>query len=119
MKLLPCIGNYNNIARYNDKLNENFMMVSKYNNKIYEISYNEIYNIVYVVLESEDIFMYLFQLNYFKKFYEIIIKNILYAKLSNEYKKTVFPKITNDNFLQSKEMMKFQIKISAIIDTLI
>jgi hypothetical protein len=124
MKLLPSIGNYNNISRYNDKLNDNFMIVSKYNNTNYKINkdsinYNEIYNIVYVVLESEDIFMYLFQLNYFKKFYEIIIKNILYAKLSNEYKKTVYPQITDDKILQSKELMKFQIKISSIIDTLV
>ena len=121
--ILPSIGNYNNITRYNDKLTEYFNLISKYNNKIYKINnesiiYNDIYNIVYVVLESEDVFVYLFQLNYFKKFYEIIIKNILYSKLSNEYKQTVFPKITNEKILQSKEMMKFQIEISLIIDTL-
>jgi len=109
IKLLPCINSYNLINRYNDNIILQFNMISRYNTSYYEnISFNDIYISVYSWLICYPYFDYLFQINYFKKFYEILIKNILYSKLSDEYKNKVYDNIIKDDTMNTLEMKKFQ-----------
>ena len=115
LKLLPEINCYNNINRYNENFTLFYNMVAKYNTLYYDkISYNEIYNIIYTYLDCFNNFNNLFKINYFKKFYEILIKNIIYSRLSDKYKKTVYPVIINS--LYKPFLIKFNNIISKYIE---
>ena len=120
LKLLPEISNYNNFNR-NDSDESNIIktynMISKYNTQFYNnISYNDIYISVYIWLECHDEFKFLFYINYFKKFYEILIKNIVYSKLSDEYKKDIYPIVINDRILNKQILLDFQSKLLKYIN---
>jgi hypothetical protein len=103
LKLLPEISCYNNITRFDMSLSSLYNMISQYNTMQYtmkstsdsKISYNEIYSIVYIWLGFNKKFNNLFQINYFKKFYEILVKNIIYSRLSTKYTDLVYPTIMN------------------------
>ena len=116
MKLLPHINTYNLINRYNDNITSQYNMISRYNTLYYEnVSFNDIYISVYSWLSCYLYFDNLFQINYFKKFYEILIKNILYSKLSDEYKNKVYNNIMKD----INEMNKFQKKLNKYIEMML
>lgn len=88
-KLLPSINNFNLIYKISliNTLANISTNIAKYNTNYYYIdqnkySFNEIYTIVYYWLDSDKFFNNIFQLNYFKKSYEIFIKDTLYTKLT-------------------------------------
>ncbi len=82
--IIQQISCYNYIYRFNGKLDEMFMEVSKYNHYRYnEMTFSEIYDIILIWLLSYDYIYNLYYINYFKKFIEIIIKNIIYNKIGN------------------------------------
>jgi len=120
LKLLPEISNYNNFNRNDSdesKIIKTYNMISKYNTQFYNnISYNDIYISVYIWLECHDEFKFLFYINYFKKFYEILIKNIVYSKLSDEYKKDIYPIVINDRILNKPILLEFQSKLLKYIN---
>ena len=109
LKLLPEISNYNNFNRHNSNINKIYNIISNYNTLFYNnYSYNDIYTSVYIWLECYNEFRFLFYINYFKKFYEILIKNIVYSKLSPQYKKNIYPNVINDNILKKPILIQFQ-----------
>ena len=115
LKILPEISNYNSINRHTGDFIKIHNMISKYNTHYYNnISYTDIYISVYIWLECYDEFKFLFHINYFKKFYEIIIKNIIYSKISNEYKKNVYPIVAND--INNPILIQFQTKLLKYIN---
>lgn len=96
--IIPQINSINLISRHDEIINTIYVNIAKYNNNTIQIgdtmyNFNEIYNTVYYWLDSYHIIHSLFQINYFKKFYEIIIKNILYQKLDKNYVKYKFDRI--------------------------
>lgn len=79
--------------RYNGELDEAFINISKYNLDKYSLNkshiyYNDIYLAVYYWLLTDDFFYNLYSINYFKKYLELVIKNILYNLLNNKIKNT-------------------------------
>jgi len=86
------INGINLLLRFDNTIDNMFINLSKYNNNKIKIgddnyTFNEVYNTVYYWLDSYNIIHSLFQINYFKKFFEIFIKNILYniIKQDKEY----------------------------------
>lgn len=101
--IIPGLACVNFILRYNNTINDLFADVSKYNLNKYEnynITYSEIYTAVFYWLVADAVLYSLISINYFKKFFEILIKSILYSKLN-----------TNINIQYSKiyqsKMIKF------------
>lgn len=79
--IIPEIGNIVFILRYTNRLNDLYIDISKYNN-----NYKDIYTKTFDKI-MKDVFIYnLYQINYFKKFIDLLIKNILYNKLDNSIK---------------------------------
>lgn len=115
-KLLPSISNYNNINRYNNNFITMYNLIAKYNTSYYErISYNEIYTIIYAWLDTYNELYILFQINYFKKFYEILIKNAIYTNLSSEYKEDISPQIMKSITINT-DLYNFYLLLSRYID---
>ena len=123
--ILPSINNYNLILRHNSSDNISyhdiiFKNISKYNmntiilNNI-KYTYQDIYISIYYLLSSDNYYFYLFQINYLKKFFEIIIKNFLYQQLN--IKHTNY----NDmlNIKKYKYLMIFQSKLIKDINSYI
>ena len=111
--ILPSINNYNLILRHND-INIPFNIVSKYNMNTINLanmnySFQDIYISVYYLLSSNNYYFNLFQINYLKKFFEIIIKNILFQKLNSKYK-NIIVKDSNKNFMFFYFKLKKDIK---------
>ena len=72
-------------------------------------SFQDIYISVYYLLSSNNYYFNLFQINYLKKFFEIIIKNILFQKLNSKYK-NIIVKDSNKNFMFFYFKLKKDIK---------
>ena len=87
-EIIPEMGNISFILRYENKLDELFTMMSKYNTQKYIDNYN--FNDIYITVNEwimiDDFIYNLNQINYFKKFIELIIKNILYNYLDSSIK---------------------------------
>ena len=92
LKLLPAINNYNMIMRYNEEeFKKLYSYISSFNTNIIIIegnkyTFQDVYITIYYWLNSYEKLYYLFQINYFKKIFEMIIKNCLYQKINDEYK---------------------------------
>jgi hypothetical protein len=84
-EIIPEIGNITFILRYENKLDDLFTMMSKYNSKKYidNYSFNDVYIAINEWIMIDDFIYNLNQINYFKKFIELIIKNILYNYLDS------------------------------------
>jgi hypothetical protein len=87
-KIIPEIGNNVFILRYQNKLDELFIDISKHNLTKYinGFTFNDIYISVFEWIMTDDFMYNLYQINYFKKYIELIIKNILYNHLDNSIK---------------------------------
>ncbi len=76
----------NFILRFNGELDKLYTDISSYNLKKYT-EYNVLYNDIYITVFNwiilEPLFDNLYKINYFKKFIEVLIKNILYHNLDN------------------------------------
>lgn len=89
----------NFLLRYEKKIDNIYTNISKFNlnrinNNIY--TYNDIYITVFYWLMTNNIIYNMYQITYFKKFIEIIIKTSLYNKLNNN---------KNEPFLYNKQFM--------------
>ena len=103
-KLLPAINNFNLLYRFDNTLNKFITNISKYNTNSYivagdKFTFNDIYLTIYIWLDSYKQINNLFQLNYFKKSYEIFIKDVLYRILSNKYKSNLDEELSNNKVL--------------------
>ena len=87
-KVIPEIGNNVFILRHQNKLDELFVDISKHNLKKYidSFTFNDIYMSVFEWIMTDDFMYNLYQINYFRKYIELIIKNILYNYLDNSIK---------------------------------
>jgi hypothetical protein len=83
---------FTNISQYNLTQHPDFL----YNNKY--LTYNEIYIMTFGYLLTFEIFDNLYKINYFKKFIELVIKNLLYNILEDSIK------LYNYNILYIKEL---------------
>ncbi len=93
-KIIQEIACINFSLRYDNILDKLFTNISKYNliqhpsfnfnNKL--LTYNEIYIMVFGYLLTFDIFNNLYKINYFKKFIEVVIKNLLFNMLDSNIK---------------------------------
>jgi hypothetical protein len=83
--IIPEIGNIVFLLRYQDKLDKYFTDVSKHNLTKYieGFTYNDVYITVFEWIMTDHFMYNLYQINYFRKFIELIIKNILYNYLDN------------------------------------
>jgi hypothetical protein len=88
----------NFLLRYEKKIDNIFTDISKYNlNKIDNLyTYNDVYITVFYWLMTNNIISNMYQITYFKKFIEIIIKTTLYNKLNN---KSDVPFLYNKQFM--------------------
>lgn len=87
----------NFMLRYEKKIDQLYTYISKYNlDRINNYTYNDIYITVFYWLMTNNIIYNMYQITYFKKFIEIIIKTSLYNKLNNK---------TNIPFLHNKKFM--------------
>ena len=89
--IIPQIGNIVFLLRYQDKLDKYFADVSKHNLTKYNINnnyftFNDIYISVFEWIMTDNFMHNLYQINYFRKFIELIIKNVLYNYLDNSIK---------------------------------
>ncbi len=86
-KIIPEIGNISFMLRYENKLDDLFIEMSKYNTKKYNDNYNYTFNDVYIIVNEwimiDNFIFNLNQINYFRKFIELLIKNILYNYLDS------------------------------------
>jgi hypothetical protein len=82
-EIIPEIGNISFLLRYENKLDDLFIRMSKYNTKKYMDNYtfNDVYIVVNEWIMIDELIYNLYQINYFKKFIELVIKNILYNYL--------------------------------------
>ena len=88
-KIIPEIGNIVFLLRYQDKLDKYFADVSKHNLTKYNINnynYNDVYISVFEWIMTDNLMYNLYQISYFRKFIELIIKNILYNYLDKSIK---------------------------------
>jgi hypothetical protein len=87
-EIIPEIGCIVFILRYDNQLDSLFTDISKYNTQKYIDNYN--FNDVYITVNEWiliDSFIYnLYQINYFKKFIDLLIKYILYNYLDPSIK---------------------------------
>ena len=78
--------------RYNEEeFKKLYSYISSFNTNIIIIegnkyTFQDVYITIYYWLNSYEKLYYLFQINYFKKIFEMIIKNCLYQKINDEYK---------------------------------
>lgn len=89
MRIIPTMTRYNYIVRYNKELDQMFANVSKHNirrDSDFNMTFIEIYNVVMMWIHSNSIYYTLYNINYFKKILEVIIKNITYNILDNNIK---------------------------------
>ena len=97
-EIIQEISCVNFLLRYEKKLDHIYTEISKYN--LNRLDNNDIYNDMYIAvfywLMTNDIMYNLYQVNYFKKFIEIIIKTNLYNSLNN---------INNHNYINNKTFM--------------
>lgn len=91
--IIPNIANLNFDLRYEKKLDILFTNISQYNlnkfrfNDLFlDLTFNEIYIVIFGYLLTNDIFDNLYKINYFRKFIEFIVKNILYNLLNPQIK---------------------------------
>ena len=94
--IIPDIANLNFEIRYEKQLDELFTNISRHNltnlqlnlqlNQSLHLSFNEIYIIVFGYLLTNEMFNNLYKINYFRKFIEFIVKNILYNSLDSHIK---------------------------------
>jgi hypothetical protein len=100
--IIPELGCVVFILRYENKLDKFYAEISSHNLKKYIDNYN--YNDVYIyVLEwimIDDFMFNLYQINYFKKFIDLLIKNILYNHLDNSIKLINFDLKNKDIFMK-------------------
>jgi hypothetical protein len=76
------------IIRYEKNLENLWATISKYNFDKYEDTiYNDIYIAVFEWIMTNNIMNNLYQINYFKKIIELVIKSTLYNKLNSKIKK--------------------------------
>ena len=108
--IIPKIGNIVFFLRYQNKLDELFIDVSKHNLKKYinNYNYNDIYISVFEWIMTDNIMYNLYQINYFKKFIELIIKNSLYNYLDNSIK--LIEIIDNPNLFKIIKIINKHIK---------
>ena len=86
-EIIPEIGNIVFLLRYQDKLDKYFTDVSKHNIKKYNnYNFNDVYISVFEWIMTDNFMYNLYQINYFRKFIELIIKNILYNYLDDSIK---------------------------------
>ena len=113
--IIPDISHVAFNLRYNNKLNEISEELSKYNlTKImfynYQMTFNEIYIVIFEWIKFNNILINnLYNINYFKKIIELLIKNIIYNRLDNNIK------LFNFNF-KTKELY---LTINNIINNII
>ncbi len=90
--IIPDISHVAFYLRYFNKINEISEALSKYNlNKTvfynHQMNFNEIYVIIFEWIKMNDIVINnLYNINYFRKIIELLIKNIIYNKLNNTIK---------------------------------
>jgi hypothetical protein len=86
--IIPEIGCVVFILRYENKLDTYFADVSKHNLTKYidGFTYNDVYISVFEWIMTDHFMYNLYQINYFRKFIELIIKNILYNHLDDSIK---------------------------------
>lgn len=99
--IIPEIGCVVFILRYDNKLDEMYSNISSYNLNKYidNYTFNDVYISVFEWLMTNDLIYNLYQINYFKKFIELLIKNILYNYLDNSIKLHNF-NIKNDKIIK-------------------
>ena len=99
--IIPEIGNIVFLLRYQDKLDKYFADVSKHNLTKYidSFTFNDVYITVFEWIMTDNFMYNLYQINYFRKFIELIIKNILYNYLDNSIKLIDF-NIKNKNIIK-------------------
>lgn len=109
--IIPEIGCVVFILRYENKLEKMYSDISSHNLNKYidNYTFNDLYIYAFEYIIIDDFIYNLYQINYFKKFIEIIIKNILYNKID----KTI--KIINFN-LKNKKILDI---INKYIDEII
>jgi hypothetical protein len=94
--IIPDIANLNFELRYEKQLDVLFTNISQHNLTKYKLnfelnqrlylSFNEMYIIVFGYLLTNEMFDNLYKINYFRKFIEFIVKNILYNLLDSHIK---------------------------------
>ncbi len=85
------------IIRYENKLDNLWASISKYNfNKYEDILYNDIYIAVFEWIMTNNIMNNLYQINYFKKIIELMIKSTLYNKLNPKINKCLLINSLNE-----------------------
>ena len=88
-KIIPAMTQFNYIVRYTENLDKMFANISQYNTRRdaeYDMSYNEIYIVIIIWLNSDSTYYILYNINYFKKIIDLIVKNIVYNILDNNIK---------------------------------
>ncbi len=119
--IIPHISNLNFNLRYEKQLDTLFTNISQYNltkysfNESFNLSFNEIYIIVFGYLLTFDIFDNLYKINYFRKFIEVIVKNIIYNFLDPNIKLFIFDSINDKN---NQKFIKFIKTITTMIKEL-
>jgi hypothetical protein len=88
---IPNLSGISFNLRYNKELDSIYTSLSEYNfNKYYydntNILFNDLYIIIFNWILTNKLFYNLYNINYFKKLIEVIIKNLLYNKLDTNIK---------------------------------
>jgi hypothetical protein len=88
---IPNLSGISFNLRYNKELDSIYTSLSEYNfNKYYydntNILFNDLYIIIFNWILTNKLFYNLYNINYFKKLIEIIVKNLLYNKLDTNIK---------------------------------
>lgn len=91
-EIIPDIGNIVFMLRYENKLDELFTDISKYNLNKYidNFTFNDVYISTFEWIMTDNLIYNLYQINYFKKFIELLIKNILYNYLDKSINNLTF-----------------------------
>ncbi len=90
--IIPELGCVVFILRYENKLDKLYIDISSHNLKKYTINntiygtFNDVYIYVFEWIMIDSFIYNLYQINYFKKFIELLIKNILYNHLDKSIK---------------------------------
>jgi hypothetical protein len=114
--IIPGIANLNFNLRYEKQLDVLFTNISQHNltkymlnqqlNQMLHISFNEIYIMCFGYLLTNEIFDNLYKINYFRKFIEVIVKNILYNVLDSHIKLFKFDFMNTDANTQFVQFIK-------------
>ncbi len=90
--IIPEIGCIVFILRYENKLEKIYSDISNHNLKKYIINstvygtFNDLYIYIFEFIMIDNFIFNLYQINYFKKFIEVLIKNTLYNKIDKTIK---------------------------------